>query len=167
MKNTPTYNNSDITDALDKYSNMVRRICFLYLKNSADVDDTFQEVFLTLLKNNTKFETSEHEKAWLIRVTINKCKDLLKSFWHKNMDSFDEQTEMIFETKAENELMHVVLSLPKKYKDVIYLFYYEDFTVPEISRLLNEKENTIYSQLHRARNLIKEKLGGTEYEYHF
>lgn len=167
MKNKPAYTNSDIANALEKYSNMVRRICFLYLKNSDDVDDVFQEVFLALLKNNTKFETSEHEKAWLIRVTINKCKDLLKSFWHRNIDSFDDTQEIIFETKAENELMHVILTLPKKYKDVIYLFYYEDYTVPEIANLLHEKENTIYSQLHRARNLIKEKLGGTEYEYYY
>lgn len=167
MKNTPTYTNSDITSALEKYSDMVRRICFMYLKNRDDVDDIFQEVFLSLLKNNTKFETSEHEKAWLIRVTINKCKDFLKSFWHRNIDSFDETQELVFETKAENDLMHIILTLPKKYKDVIYLFYYEDFTVPEIANLLHEKENTIYSQLHRARNLIKEKLGGTENEYYY
>lgn len=165
MTHTPSDKIRDITSQLNKYSDMVRRICFLYLKNSSDVDDIFQEVFLALLKNETVFESADHEKAWLIRVTINKCKDLLKSYWHRNVDSLEDK-EVVFETKSENELMQVVLSLPSKYKDVIYLFYYEDYTVPEIAKLFNEKENTIYSKLHRARNLIKEKLGGSEYEYH-
>jgi len=166
MQYTPVEINNKITSALDQYSDMVRRICFLYLKNYADVDDVFQEVFLVLLKNETAFESTEHEKAWLIKVTMNKCKDLLKSYWHKNVESL-ENKELSFESEIENELMQVVLSIPQKYKDVIYLFYYQEYSVPEIARLLKRKENTIYSQLNRARKLIKEKLGGTEYEYNF
>lgn len=167
MESTQVEMNNNITSALDKYSDMIRRICFLYLKNYSDVDDVFQEVFLVLLKNKITFDNPEHEKAWLIKVTINKCKDLLKSYWYKNVGSLENTTELSFETKEENELIKVVLSIPKKYKDVIYLFYYEEYSVPEIARLLNQKENTIYSHLHRAKKLIKEKLGGTEYEYTF
>lgn len=162
--------NEKISVALKKYSDMVRRICFIYLHSSADVDDIFQEVFLKLLQNETKFESDEHEKAWLIRVTINKCKDMLKSFWRKKVDA-TESIEMInkagFEDKAESELMEIVLSLPDKYKDVIYLFYYEEYTVPEIAKLLKKNENTIYSHLHRARALIKQKLGGECNDYSF
>jgi RNA polymerase sigma factor (sigma-70 family) len=158
--------NENISAALKKYSDMVRRICFLYLQNSTDVDDVFQEVFLKLLQNKTPFRSEEHEKAWLIRATINKCKDLLKSFWRRNTDSI-EYIDLPFEDKTEGELLQVVLSLPRKYKDVIYLHYYEEYTVPEMAKLLNQKENTIYSHLHRARALIKKKLGGKEYDYTF
>lgn len=158
--------NDNISSALEKYSDMVRRICFLYLHSNTDVDDVFQEVFLKLLQKKTPFESPEHEKAWVIRVTINKCKDVLKSFWWKNIDSI-ENVELPFEDKAENELMQIVLSLPQKYKDVIYLFYYEEYTVPEMAKLLSKNENTIYSNLHRARELIKQKLGGKENEYSF
>lgn len=167
MESTQVEINNKITSVLEKHADMVRRICFLYLKNTSDVDDVFQEVFLALLKNKIIFENTEHEKAWLIKVTINKCKDLLKSYWYRNVGSLEGTAELSFETKEENELIKVVLSIPKKYKDVIYLFYYEEYSVPEITRILNEKENTIYSRLSRARKLIKEKLGGTDYEYTF
>lgn len=167
MKTSANHSNRDITKALESYSNMVRRICYLYLKNNSDADDVFQEVFLALFRAPVQFESSEHEKAWIIRVTINKCKDYLKNFWYRNTDPLEHAKEQVFETEKENELMHVISSLPKKYKDVIYLFYYEDYTVPEISAMLKEKESTIYSQLHRARKLLKEKLGGTENEFHY
>lgn len=172
MHNTPeepkqvTDLNDYITYAVNEYSDMIRRICFLYLKNYSDVDDVFQEVFLSLIKNKDKLQSPAHEKAWLIRVSINKCKDLLKSYWYRNVDSLDD-VELPFETKEENELMQVILTIPQKYKEVIYLFYYQDYSVPEIARMLKQKENTIYSQLNRARQLIKEKLGGSAYEYNF
>lgn len=166
MKKLQVNNDDSITVYLEKYSNMVRKICFLYLRNDTDVEDVFQEVFLKLLLNETPFKSAEHEKAWVIRVTINKCKDILKSFWRKNIDSF-ENIELPFEDKAENELMQVVLSLPEKYKEVIYLYYYEGYTVPEMVKLLKKNENTIYSNLHRARALIKQKLGGKEDEFSF
>ncbi len=166
MEHTRYNINEKITETLEKYSDMVRRICFLYLKNSADVDDIFQEVFLKLLQRKSPFDSDEHEKAWLIRVTINKCKDVFKSFWHRNIDPI-ENAELIFEDNADKELMQVVLSLPKKYKDVIYLYYYEGYSVPEMSKLLDKKENTIYSHLHRAKALIKEKLEVDNHDYTF
>lgn len=150
--------------ALKKYADMVQRICFLYLHNQTDVEDVFQEVFLKLLLHNTPFKNDAHEKAWIIRVTINTCKDLLKSFWRKKTVIVDA-LEYPFEKPVENELMTVVLSLPPKYKDVIYLHYYEDLTVPQMAALLKLNENTVYSHLHRAKVLLKEKLEGMEYEY--
>lgn len=158
--------NSNITSALERYSDMVRRICFLYFQNSADVDDVFQEVFLKLLQHKTPFESAEHEKAWLIRVTINKCKDILKSFWRKNIDTIS-YLELPFEDEAENELLKVVLTLPEKYKEVIYLYYYEEYSVPEMAKMLNKSEGTLYSNLSRARALIKQKLGGKKNDYTF
>lgn len=158
--------NDEIETKLAKYSDMVRRICFIYLRSQDDVNDIFQEVFLKLLQRTEDFENETHERAWLIRVTINKCKDFHRSFWRRNR-VYLEDVELAFNDENENELMSVVLTLPDKYKAVIYLFYYEGYTVPQMAQLLNKNENTIYSQLHRARELLKEKLGGVEGEYTF
>lgn len=150
-------NHGLIVRTIEKHADMVRRICFMYLKNNDDVDDIFQEVFLTLLKHRKSFDSDEHEKAWLIRVTINKCKDLRKSFFKSRVCSLDEM-ELPFEDERENEVMREILALPPKYKDVIYLFYYEGYTAPEISKLLGVKVNTIYTHLLRAKAILKEKL---------
>jgi RNA polymerase sigma-70 factor (ECF subfamily) len=166
MEQIQTNINYNIEVVLEKYSNMVRRICFMYLHNMADVEDVFQEVFLKLILKKEKFESEEHEKAWLIRITINKCKDLLKSFGHRNVDTI-EDLELPFEDELEGELLKVVLELPEKYKEVIYLYYYEEYTVPQIAKLLKTSHNTIYSQIDRAREIIKQKLGGKENEYTF
>lgn len=155
-----------VTVALKKYSDLVYRLCYVYLHNSPDIDDVFQEVFLKLLQKEAPFESEEHEKAWLIRVTINQCKDVTKSFWRKKIDLV-EDVEAQYEDTAANELLQVVVSLPDKYKDVIYLYYYEEYTVPQIAKFLKRKENIIYSHLHRARELMKQKLEGKEHEYSF
>jgi len=159
-------NDDKIGVALQKYSDTVYRICFIYLRNSPDIDDVFQEVFLKLLQKNLPFESEDHEKAWLIRVTINQCKDVVKGFWWKNINLV-ENVELPLKDSAENELLQVVLSLPQKYKDVIYLYYYEEYTVPQMAKLLKRNENTIYSNLHRAKGLLKQKLEGKEHEYSF
>lgn len=153
-----------IDEALRKYSDMVRRICYLYLRNQSDVEDVFQEVFLKLLQNKKPFENEEHEKSWICRVAINQCKDLCRSFFRRNVCSI-EDLDLPFEDQRESDVMSAVLSLPTKYKAVIYLFYYENYTVSQIAKLLKHNENTIYSHLHRARKLLKEKLGGSDYDY--
>lgn len=148
-----------VVRAIEKYADMVRRVCFIYLKNKDDVEDIFQDVFLQLYRYEKCFDSDDHEKAWLLRVAINKCKDLHKSFFRRNVCPLDD-VELSFEDESENEILHEVLALPKKYKDVIYLFYYEGYSVPEISKILRVKENTIYSHLHRAKIMLKEKLEG-------
>ncbi|UOO36849.1 sigma-70 family RNA polymerase sigma factor [Oscillospiraceae bacterium CM] len=153
-----TFDTSDyVVRAIDKYADMIRRVTFLHLKNRDDVEDIFQEVFLQLLRCNKIFDSEAHEKAWLLRVAINKCKDLHKSFFRKNV-LYLEDFDLTTEDETDHEVLRAVLSLPKKYKDVIYLFYYEGYTVSEISGLLDRNENTIYSQLHRAKTLLKIKL---------
>jgi RNA polymerase sigma-70 factor (ECF subfamily) len=158
--------NDNVTIDLRNYADMVRRICFIYLRSKTDIDDIFQEVFLKLLLKAPVFKTEEHKKSWLIRISINQCKDFLKSHWRRNVN-LEECHELPFEDKAENELMDVVLSLPRKYKDVIYLYYYEGYSVPQMAKILNQKENTIYSNLHRAKALIRQRLKGNENDYTF
>jgi RNA polymerase sigma-70 factor (ECF subfamily) len=146
-----------VVKAVDKYADMVRRICFMYLKNTFDVEDIFQDVFLQLFRYEMSFDNDAHEKAWLIRVTINKCKDLHKSFFRNRVCPLDD-IELTFEDETENEVLREILALPQKYKDTLYLYYYEGYSVPEISEILRTKENTIYSHLHRAKKMLKEKL---------
>ncbi len=155
----------EINCALERYADTVRRICLLHLKNYHDTEDIFQSVFLKYLLHNGSFNDEEHEKAWIIRVTINACNDFLKSFYRKNVISLEDtyNMESVMDTD-KSEVLEAVLSLPKKYKDAVYLHYYEGYTASEISKMIGKKENTVYTLLSRARTLLKEKLGGEDFE---
>lgn len=155
--------NDRIAAAIHRYSDMVYRICFIYLGNRPEADDVFQEVFLKLFQKKTSFASEDHEKAWLIRVTINQCKDVLKGYWWKRIDLM-ENIELPEHNSDERDVLMLVLSLPQKYKDIIYLYYYQEYTVPQIGQLLKRSDNTIYSQLHRARELMRQKLEGKGHE---
>lgn len=147
--------------ALDLYANTVRRICFVHLKSSADVDDVFQDVFLKYILHPQQFESDAHEKAWLIRVAINACKDILKSFFRKKVSSLEDvNVEPFYMEDSDREVLDAVLHLPPKYRDVIYLFYYEGYTAVEISEILGRRVNTIYTWMDRARKELKTQLGG-------
>lgn len=151
--------------AVERYSDMVRRLCMIHLKNYADTEDIFQTVFLKYVLSSVSFENEEHEKAWFIRVTINACKDLLKSFFRSRTVSLDEIAEQSSEMPTDDrEVLEAVLSLPPKYKDVVYLHYYEGYTAPQISRILGKNVNTIYTRINRSRQLLRDKLGGDGYE---
>ena len=151
----------EVNRAVDRYADMVRRLCMIHLKNEADTEDIFQTVFLKYLLSLVVFESEEHEKAWLIRVTSNACKDLLKSFFRSRTTSLDDLLERPAELPPDHrEVLEAVLSLPRKYREVIYLHYYEDYTAPQISRILGKKVNTIYTLLTRSKQMLREKLGG-------
>lgn len=153
-----------IKNAIEQHSDTVRRICLIHLKNYADTEDIFQNVFLKYALSSALFESYEHEKAWFIRVTINACKDLLKSFFRSKTVSLDEVIEQADIIQDDHkEVLEAVLSLPEKYRKVIYLHYYEDYTAPEISKILNKNVNTIYTLLNRAKKLLKDALGGDDY----
>lgn len=156
---------TEINRAVDEYSDMVRRLCMLHLKNYADTEDIFQTVFLKYALSSVEFESKEHEKAWMIRVTINACKDLLKSFFRKHTVSIDQLIEEPAPVPQDHrEVLEAVLSLPKKYKDVVYLHFYEGYTAPQIGEILGKNVNTVYTLLTRAKKILKTKLGGSEYE---
>lgn len=147
--------------AIELYSDTVRKICMLYLKNDSDTEDIFQTVFLKYILYSGSFESEEHEKAWLIRVTINACKDYLKSFFRSRTVSFDEISEIAGEMPEDySEVLEAVLSLPKKYKAVVYLHFYEQYSAVEIGRILGRNVNTVYTHLARAKEMLKERLGG-------
>lgn len=147
--------------AIERYSDTVRRLCMIHLKNYADTEDIFQAVFLKYVLCSVSFESEEHEKAWIIRVTINACKDLLKSFFRSRTVSLEQLLDQPAPLAPEHrEVLEAVLALPPKYKDVVYLHYYEGYTAPEIGRILGKNVNSVYTLLTRARQLLKETLGG-------
>lgn len=154
----------EVNRAIEKYADMIRRICLIHLQNSADTEDIFQTVFLKYVLRSVPFESEEHEKAWLIRVTINACRDLRRSFFKSRTVSLEDLIEMPAPMLQSNrEVLEAVLSLPKKYKDVVYLHYYEGYTAAEIGEMLGKNVNTIYTLMTRSKKLLKEKLEGDEY----
>ena len=151
----------EINRAIDRYADTVRRLCMIHLKNYADTEDIFQTVFLKYALSSVAFENEEHERAWIIRVTINACKDLLKSFFRSRTTSPDTLMDQAAPAAPEHrEVLEAVLSLPQKYRDVIYLHYYEGYSAPQISKILGKNVNTIYTLLARSRQMLRERLGG-------
>ena len=153
----------DISEIIEKYSDMVYRIAITRCGTIENAEDVFQDVFMRFSEKNPKFKNSEHEKAWFIRVTINLTKNLKTSSWNKKVVTLDEN--IVFEKKEENDVYSVVCELPPNYRTVIYLLYYEGYKVKEISDLMKKSEGTIKTWLFRAREILKEKLeGGFENE---
>lgn len=149
----------EVNQALDRHGDMVRRLCMLHLKNYADTEDIFQTVFLKYALSGAAFESPEHERAWFVRVTVNACKDLLKSFFRKNTVSLEELMEAPQEMEdSHREVLEAVLSLPEKYRVPIYLHYYEGYTAAEIGRLLKKNVNTVYTLINRGKSMLKEML---------
>ena len=151
--------------AIDRYADLVRRVCMIHLKNHADTEDIFQTVFLKYVTGTTEFESEKHEKAWFIRVTINACKDLLRSFFRSRTVSLDDLLEQPDQVPEDHrEVLEAVLALPDKYRDVVYLHYYEGYTAPEIGTILHKNPNTVYTLLTRARDELRKMLGGEDFE---
>lgn len=151
--------------AIELYSDTVRRICMVHLKSYYDTEDIFQNVFLKYVLSSAVFESKEHEKAWFICVTINSCKDLLKNFFRSHTVPIEEISDLVQKYEPQqSSVLEAVLSLPDKYKDIVYLFYYEEYTAVEIARLMNKNVNTVYTFLSRAKVILRQKLGGEEFE---
>ena len=156
---------AQINHAVEEYADMVKRVCFYHLKNEADTEDVFQEVFLKYMLHDEPFSSREHEKSWQLRVDINATKDYLKSIFRRSVVSLEVLDEIEDEEReSHREVLEAVLSLPVKYKDVIYLHYYEGYTAAEIGKIIGKKENTVYSLLFRGREMLKERLGGEGFD---
>lgn len=153
----------EVNRAIERYADTVRRICFVHLKNRADTEDIFQTVFVKYLLHGEPFASEEHERAWIIRVTLNACKDLLKSFFRSRTVPLEELTDRAMPAETEQrEVLQALLALPVPYRDVIYLHYYEGYTAPEIAGILGKNVNTVYTRLTRARGLLRQALGGED-----
>lgn len=147
---------------VSKHENKLYRTALAIMGNTADAEEVVQEAFLRAYEKAPEFETDGHERAWLIRVTVNLCNSRLRSPWRK-------RTEPLLETfpalePVQNELLELVLALPPKYRAVIHLFYYEGYSVKDIAGLTGQKENTVRSLLTRARQKLKSVLKEDDYE---
>ena len=147
--------------AIRLYADTVRRICMVHLKNYSDTEDIFQTVFLKYVLHSKPFESEEHEKAWIIRGTVNACRDLVKSFFRSRTVSLDQLIEKPQDMPEDHsDILEAVLELPARFRDVVYLHYYEGYSAPEIGRILKKNPNTVYTLLARARQLLKTRLEG-------
>jgi len=146
----------DITESVTKYRDTVFRVALGYVRNRHDADDAAQNVFVKLLTKGKTFASDEAEKAWLIRVTINECKNLLKSAWTRNRSTLDESLAAPCDNNLH--LYDYVKALKPKYRTVIYLYYYENYSAGEISRMLKIPSSTVTTHLHRAREQLKQLI---------
>ena len=150
--------NEEFTCLAKRYIDTVYRVAFNYIRSQADADDITQNVFLKLLQSKQTFENEVHAKNWLIRVTINECKNLVRSRWWRTASFEDYASSLIFDNQAQSELFYTVMALPRKYRLPIYLHYYEGYSTKEIAHILKVPKNTVCTQLKRGRELLKESL---------
>jgi RNA polymerase sigma-70 factor (ECF subfamily) len=149
---------ADIERVVETYSDMLLRVALHYTQNHSDAEDMVQTVFLKLLKTAPAFASTEHEKAWLIRVTANQCKDLLRSAWKRKTRALEDMYAAPEEKGLE--VLSAVRKLPEKYRDTIYLYYYEGYSTAEIAGMLGVAPGTIESRLHRARARLRGLMEG-------
>ena len=150
----------EIAEVYERNKKTVYRVCFAYMKNTADTEDAVQDTFFRLIKTGKPFESEEHEKAWLIRTATNICKNVLRNWWRRR-ENLDDYQNLRGNGDIEiDNVFSAVMKLPDKYKTVIYLYYYEGYDSVEISRILEKPQSTIRNHLHEARKILQEKLGG-------
>ena len=143
-------------EIIRQHADMIYRIALQNVKNPSDAQDIFQEVCVALLTKNAPLFDELHIKNWLIRVTINKCNNFNKSVWQNRTDSIDNHIDLMApETKM---ILDELSELSPNYRNVIYLYYYEEYTIPEIAQILGKSQNTISAQLQRARKKLKKIL---------
>jgi len=141
------------------YGKMLFKIAIVNLGNKEDAEEAMQEAFCKLLYHAPKFNDDEHEKAWLIKITVNLCRDMLRSVWRKRVVKM-EDIEKYYDDPSDTGVMKEIIVLPVKYKTVIYLYYFEDYSVKQISEILKAKESAIKMRLQRGRQLLKIELKG-------
>lgn len=152
------FTDEQFTRLAKRYIDTVFRVALNYLRSSVEADDVTQNVFLKLWKEKKPFQNEEHIKNWLIRVTINECKSVLRSPWRK-AENFEEYAEKLrFVTTEHSELFYAVMELPKKYRMAIYLYYYEGYSTEETAEILKISKATVATHLHRGRQLLRKLL---------
>ncbi len=160
---------NEIKRLMDTYGNDVLRTAYLFLKDYHKAEDAFQDVFIKVFNKYQSFRGESSEKTWIIKITINTCKDILRSSWFKRVLLTDTFTEIahgpsvesnILKAEENKLLFDAVLSLQPSYKEVIILYYYQSYDTIQISKILNIAEGTVRSRLYRAREILKQRLEG-------
>lgn len=162
MKSSLLRTDEELSQIYHRHVKTVYRVCFMFMKNEHETEDMVQNTFVRLMQDKTLFESWEHEKAWLIRTATNLCKDAFRRR-RKETIGLDLVSEAAIEQPFEvDETLKKVLQLPNKYKTVIYMYYYEGYSTPEIAKKLKKNLSTVRSHLHNGRKLLKIQLEGDQ-----
>ena len=151
----------DITSLFERHADAVYRLCYSYLKTHQDAEDATQSVFMKLIDSPRPFNDAEHERAWLIVAASNLCKDILKSAARTRTTELGDDVAQIADGRSAAEpsdVMQAVLALPERYKDCVYMHYYEGYKTDEIASMLGKPPSTVRNDLHDARQLLKAAL---------
>ena len=144
---------------VNEYSDLMLRCAYIHCGNRTDAEDIVQEAFIKYLRKSPEFSDEEHKKAWLLRVVINLCKDLNKSFWRRKTVAVTIDPETADNSMThQGEVWDAVSRLPLKYRTVIDLYYNEDMTIEEIAQVIDKSKSTVCSLLQKARKLLKKQL---------
>ena len=156
--------NEQFTCLAQRYLDTVFRVAYNYIGSRADAEDVTQNVFFKLLQSKKHFESDDYAKNWLIRVTINECKNVFRSPWHRRESLDDHIPSVPFSDPQHSDLYYSVMSLPQHYRVPLYLYYYEGYSTDEIGEILKLRGTTVRTRLRRARQLLQKELEGvTEY----
>lgn len=148
-----------VDETFQKYGDRIFSAAFSICQDRADADDVVQDTMIRYYSLNKDFENESHLKAWLIRVAINRAKDITSSFWRRTKVEWEDyMDELAFEEPEDSRLFEAVMRLPERYRTVIHLFYYEDYAIEEIANILRRPAGTVKSQLNRGRKLLKNML---------
>lgn len=149
---------------VNTYSDLILRLSYTYLKSTHDAEDICQIVFLKLLTSEKTFDSPAHEKAWIIRAAANACKDALRNVFRRRTVGIEAVAETAAPEPPVSAVLDEVMRLPDKYRTVIYLYYYEGYSVRETAQLLGRSEAAVTAQLGRGREKLRGTLGGDYYE---
>lgn len=157
---------ADAAAFVQRYSGMILRLCFTYSLGRADAQDICQNIFLKLLQSDRRFDSEGETRAFIIRMTVNKCKDVLKSGWRRRSVPLDEliEREVPFLPEENTGVLAAVQRLPVKYREAVYLYYYEGYNAEEIAAMVGAKPAAIRQRLARAREKLRKELEGSGYE---
>ena len=164
--NAKPLSDREIEEVYCRNIDSVYRLCFSFMKNRADAEDMSQEAFLKLISRRMRFAAPEQERAWLLVTASNLCKNALRHWWrrHEDIDSLQNAAQSY--DADTGETLRAVLDLPKDYKTVVYMYYYEGYSTPEIAAFTGAPQATVRSKLHRARKLLRTVLGEEDDEPH-
>ena len=161
MKNPSELPADDIETIINKYGDMLYRLCVLMMKNESDAEDVVQETIIKFYQKSPMFADSEHEKAWLIKVATNKCRDLLRfRVRHPQID--DDYLNKISYASSDSGIIEALAALPEKFRLVLTLHYIEDYRVEDIAKIINRTSSAVKMRLQKGRKLL-EKIYREEY----
>ena len=152
---------AELEQVMERYGNTVYRLAYSQTRSKTDAEDIYQDVFLRYFRKRPEFDSEEHRKAWLLRVTLNQTRSLFRSAWFRHTVPLDER--VAFSEPEERKLDEALARLSGKDREVLHLYYYEELSVREIGELLGRKESTVRTQLTRARRRLAEIMKGEAY----